>query len=204
MVKILIGEDSSSREQFFDTADTDSEIAGRETNFEVQVIRNEPRLGLGANLNMLLQTAQAQGIEYAIQMDDDHILVKPLDIARHVAYLEKDKLAGWIRLMQVGSHKFIATLEDYYWRVSWLSDELYITSNRPMLKAISRFHSMYGYYAEGLKLGLTEESFCHQCKDIALARKYTDLPTVDVLVPLDTLTESSWEHIGDSWQLKGF
>ena len=153
-----------------------------------------PRNGLGANLNMLLSfTSEA----FILQMDDDHWLLKPLDLNPHVKKLHTDANAGWVRLMGIGAHKYIGRLDESYWRVSWESPELYIPSNRPHLKH-RRFHQCYGLYPEGYKLGETEDNFCHQCKDHW--RKHGG---PDVLVPLDVATESSWDHVGDSWQLRG-
>jgi glycosyltransferase involved in cell wall biosynthesis len=151
-----------------------------------------PNNGLGANLNRLINEAPSN---YLLQLDDDHLLTCPLDLSRHVRKLKRDKLAGWIRLMGVGYHDYIAVLDEDYWRVLWQSPETYIASNRPHLKH-GRFHKHFGLYPEGASLAETETGFCQRCKDIGRGP--------DVLVPLDTATESGWKHIGESWQLKGF
>lgn len=151
---------------------------------------------LGANLNMLLKASTKDNI--LMQMDDDHRLLRKLDICEHVEKLVTDATCGWIRLMGVGFHNYCGCLEGRYWRVKWDSAELYIPSNRPHIKH-RRFHNHYGLYPEGLKLGETEERFCHQCKDIALSTKTGP----SVLVPLDVMTESSWDHIGTSFQMQG-
>lgn len=150
-----------------------------------------PNDGLGANLNHLIESTPD---DYLFQLDDDHLLLKPIDLNPHVVKLRDDETAGWIRLMGIGFHDYIASLEENYWRIWWQSPELYIPSNRPHLKH-RRFHDHFGMYPEGVKLGETEEGFCQQCKD-----KKTG-PAV--LVPLDVPTESGWDHIGDSWQLEG-
>ena len=166
------------------------------SNREVAVIEG-PKQGLGANLNHLLKTA-LYGCPIVLQLDDDHLLVKKLDLAPHVNLLLSDESVGCIRLMGIAAHRYIAHLEGSYWNIQWDSPELYIASNRPHLKHF-RFHSSYGYYPEGLKLGHTEEAFCSKCKDT-----FREMGGPKVLVPLDVMTESSWQHIGDSWQLKGF
>ena len=150
---------------------------------------------LGANLNRLINAANA---DVMLQLDDDHILLEPLNLDPHVKHLSDNKAAGWIRLMEVAEHKFHAYLIGSYWYIVWDSDELYIPSNRPHLKH-KRFHNQYGLYFENYKLGATEDSFCHKCIDYG--RKNDKLSRV--LVPLNVNTESMWDHIGQSWQLKG-
>lgn len=156
-----------------------------------------PQKGLGANLNHLLGIAETNGYDFIINMDDDHWLMKPLDLDPHVKHLLEDEQAGWIRFYGIGHHDYVGELRGRYWYVRWNSPSLYITSFRPHLKHI-RFHKWFGKYPEGLKLGQTEESFCHQCKDIARKKGGPR-----VLVPL--LGDLDWEHgIGvESWQGKG-
>lgn len=151
---------------------------------------------LGANLNMLISSAKS---DILFQMDDDHILVRKLDLAPHVYRLMSDPKSGWVRLMWIGGHKYTATLDGAYWVVDWNSPEVYITSNRPHLKR-KDFHLYYGMYPEGLKLGQTEEEFSHQCIDVAKADGGVG---PHVLIPLGVRTEDSWDHIGHSWQLQG-
>lgn len=172
----------------------------KHANVQVNAIDGPRRRGyrngyLGANLNKLIKTSLPDDI--LMQMDDDHRLLRCLDLRPHVEKLVTDETAGWIRLMGVGFHNYCGCLEGRYWRVSWTSGELYIPSNRPHIKH-RRFHAFYGMYPEGLRLGETEERFCHQCKD-----KANKTPGPDVLVPLDVMTESSWDHVGHSFQLQG-
>lgn len=155
---------------------------------------------LGANLNRLI--AQAEG-DYLFQMDDDHWLIEALDLTPHVEKLMKDTWVGWIRLMGVASHNYLMHMDmtpfSKYIIVDWQSTELYITSNRPHIKRRD-FHTRYGMYPEGVKLGETEEGFCNHAK---IKAQKDDAP-LQVLLPLDVHTESAWEHVGDSWQRKGF
>jgi len=173
---------------------------GDPISLEHGVVLDSPKKGLGANLNFLIKKAMADGFELFMCMDDDHWLNEPLDLTPHAEKLLTDKSAGWIRFMGVSHHKLTAKQEGMYWRVNWNSEGLYITSMRPHLKHV-RFHQHFGYYKEGLKLGRTEESFCHQCKD--KARKKLDTAP-SVLIPMDFNTEKAWQHVGDSWQLRGF
>lgn len=148
-----------------------------------------PNNGLGANLNRLINTSRG---DFLFQMDDDHHLLQPLELDRHVNELEWNEKAGWIRLMGIAYHDYYARLKGEYWHIYWESPEFYITSDRPHLKH-KRFHDHYGLYSENVKLGETEEAFCQQCKDNP-DKKYS------VLVPLN---DARWNHIGESWQLKG-
>ena len=203
-VRILVGDDSDNDDLAYCSAKDQSFIEDAAGSHEVFAWHNSPeRKGLGANLNVLLATAQVE-TEYVIQMDDDHWLLKPLDITPHVRKLVEDDTAGCIRLMHVAGHKYRANLDGSYWRIDWESPEVYIASNRPHLKHIGRFHGAYGLYQEGLKLGLTEESFCHVCIDKHRQRAAMGMVSPDVLIPLDVATESSWDHVGHSWQMEGF
>lgn len=152
---------------------------------------------LGANLNMLIKASRVDNL--LMQLDDDHHLQRRLDLRPHVEVLLNDNTAGWIRLMGVGFHRYCGCLNGRYWRVNWDSPELYIPSNRPHIKH-RRFHEFFGMYPEGLKLGETEEGFCHQCKNRA---RQTPDKAPQVLVPLDVLTESGWDHVGHSFQQQG-
>jgi hypothetical protein len=100
--------------------------------------------------------------------------------------------------MHIGGHHYCACLENHFWRILWESYELYITSNRPHLKR-RRFHEFFGYYPENLSLGMTEETFCHHCHEVARDRPNP----LNVYIPLDLPTESGWQHVGQSWQEKG-
>lgn len=166
-------------------------------NFADITILDAPKRGLGANLNHLINATTEPLI---LQLDDDHILDKPLDLDRHAAMLESNPQAGVIRLCLIAGHHYFASLDgSSYWWLAWTSPELYLCSNRPHLKRRD-FHAFAGLYPENVKLGETEEGFCHQAKDRASALDYV---CPSVLVPLDVLTESSWQHVGDSWQAKG-
>lgn len=150
-----------------------------------------PNNGLGANLNRLINSTKD---DLLFQIDDDHHLQQTFDLHPHVRQLDFDKKAGWIRLMGVAYHDYIAKLKGDYWYIYWESPELYITSNRPHLKH-RRFHDHYGLYPEGTKLGESEEGFCEQCK-----AKAKEDGRIKVLVPVN---DTRWNHVGESWQGKG-
>jgi hypothetical protein len=161
----------------------------------LHVIVYSHNMGYGANVNTLIKLMKRAHVDIMMQMDDDHILSLPLDLDEHISTLRTMPGAGWIRLMGIGAHKYVADLREHYWFVHWDSPELYIPSNRPHIKRID-FHDHFGMYPEGLKLGHTEEAFCHQCVD--LSRKPGEHPYV--LVPLNSDSETAWHHVGRSWQ----
>lgn len=158
-----------------------------------------PRVGLGANANAGLRAALARA-DYVLQLQDDMHLLTTLDMHPHVALLRDDPTCGFIRLWGVGGHTYEGRLEGNYWRVYWHSDELYIPSDRPHVKH-RRFHEHYGLYPEGLPTASTEEAWCHQAK----GRAGLEGKQIDVFVPQNQLTESTWEHAawGQRWRDAG-
>ena len=155
-----------------------------------------PKRGLGANLNMLIVETKE---ELILQLDDDHILARPLNLDRHAEELMTNEKAGWIRLMGVEGHRYEAKLLGRYWKVYWDSQDLYIPSNRPHLKH-RRWFDTFPRYPEGLKVGETENEYCRNCKEIAIGLGYY---APHVLVPLDCGSEEGWDHVGESWQKRG-
>jgi glycosyltransferase involved in cell wall biosynthesis len=192
-IKIVIGDDSDDDQLSFDPAKADC-------RFPISYERHTPRLGLGGNLNWLHGVTEC---EYAIQQDDDHRLVMPLDITPYIERLQSDKTAGRIRLMGVGGHRLKATLEDTFWRCDWHSPELYIASNRASLVKLKEWDAMYGPYPITKFIGECEEKYNHTCIDIARQRIVEWKPTLDVLVPL-TAHEECWSETGHSFQLQGY
>jgi glycosyltransferase involved in cell wall biosynthesis len=177
---------------------SDDTPARLDTSFGPSVtILHGPRTGLGGNLNQLIAKTTEP---LMIQMDDDHILQAPLDLCPHVTELTTSDDAGWIRLMRIRDHHYSADLRGQYWYVSWASEELFIPSNRPHLKH-RRWLDFFPTYVEGVSLGQTEVKYCLYCKDMAKQLHYK-VPRV--LVPLNCLSETGWDHVGESWQAKGY
>lgn len=196
-VRILVSDDSDNDDLAFYPEDRTVE-----STFPIEYWRNSSRLGLGGNLNKLIEAAGAE-TQLAISMDDDHRLVKPLDITPHVRKLMSDPTAGWIRLMGTAGHRLTATLETDYWRVSWWSAELYITSFRAHLFKLQEWVETYGPFPVTKRIGECEERYNHLCKDIARERIGRKVPTLDVLVPL-VAPEDCWSESGQSHQLAGY
>ena len=94
-------------------------------------------------------------------------------------------------------YKFQARLYGRYWRIDPNGGELYVASNRPHLKRVA-MHDRYGYYPEDKTLGGTEEAFCHMYSDL-----WVD-GWPEVVVPLYPPPEGTWQHVGKSWQKKGY
>lgn len=165
---------------------------------DVRLIQSN-RLGLGGNANAGLREAVYRG-PLVLQLQDDMHLLSSLDLHPHAEKLMEDETCGYIRLWGVGGHRYTANLEGNYWRVHWDSDDLYIPSDRPHVKH-RRFHEHFGVYPEGLRAAETEDAWCHQCKD----RAGLHGRRLDVFVPQNQLTESTWEHMAwDSrWREKG-
>jgi glycosyltransferase involved in cell wall biosynthesis len=176
-----------------DTVDKIVELKNKYNWGDINIVLG-PGRGLGANLNNLINITDE---ELLLQMDDDHILVKSLNINPFVHTLLTDENIGFVRLMGIKGHNYMAALSQTYWVISWACNEVYIPSNRPHLKH-RRFHTHYGMYPENVTLGLTEEGFCANCRHIA-----STIGGPSVVIPLDIPTESGWEHVGESWQLKG-
>lgn len=163
--------------------------------------------GVGANMNRLLKMAQAQRIEFYITMDDDHHLIAPLCLDRHVTKLMSDASAGRIHLLMEAkndehydNYKFIGTLDsDHYWRVHWDSPEHFIMSFRPNLTH-QRWWDVMGYLPEGLRTGETEWQYAAHCRMAGQSGA-----GVNVLVPLTAPGRETWAHVnnGVSWNRMG-
>lgn len=157
------------------------------------------RGGMGRNTNAGLRFAFEKGCDLVFQLQDDMLLLQPLDLTPHAQWLLSHPQDGYIRLWGVGGHKYTATLDERYWRIDWRSDELYIASDRPHLKTRA-FHDAAGYYPEGLTTAATEEAWSHQSKDVGKAGR-----APFVLVPHGYDSERNFEHIGwhERWRDKG-
>lgn len=192
-VKVIVGDDSDNDQLSFDPKKADC-------RFHIDYERHTPRLGLGGNLNWLHAVTDCS---VGLQQDDDHRIVRPLDITPYVERLMSDTTAGRIRLMGVGGHKLRASLEGKFWRCDWQSPELYIASNRASLVKLREWDRMYGPYQLTKFIGECEEKYNHTCIDIARERIANGLATLDVLVPLSA-PEDCWSETGHSFQLQGY
>lgn len=185
--------------------DGDDDTPERLTGSPCAVLANRAG-GIGANVNRLLKVAQRNGAQLFITMDDDHHLVAPLALDRHVAKLMNDASAGRIHLLMEAvndehfdPYRFTATLDkDHYWRVHWDSPEHFIMSFRPSLTH-SRWWEVMGYLPEGLRTGETEWQYAAHCKSVGAGGG------VNVYVPLCAYGFDHWQHNneGKSWNQSG-
>ena len=203
-VQFLVGDDSGKLSFETITRPMVEDLSG----FMDIKLLSGPARGLGANLNMLIEAADSRLI---LQMDDDHFLVKPLDINQFADDLLQFKnKVGWIRLF-LGTEEDLNNDDPFYNFNAWMMErywypmpnryELYIPSNRPHLKHV-QFHHYHGSYDEGVKLGKTETNFCHYYADnYEKYHSHQDFPWV--VIPVAAPSFDTWEHVGDSWQKQG-
>lgn len=189
--------------------------------WETSFISTPQNGGWGRNVNNGLKQIPE---DYIFFLEDDYVLEYPLDLRIGVALLEKKPHLGMLRYRGSAGghfvfHQFEADLssfskessfvnqDDWFegaktvpWKVTYLqfdsgSPELYIYSHGPHLKR-KNFHSIYGMYPEGLKLGETEEVFAHSVKH----RMRTDPQNSAGIVILPEWVVMRWNHIGKSFQ----
>lgn len=184
-----------------------AEWAMQSGNAQRVTILAQPSGGIGANFNRLATMAH-QETDFLISLDDDHHLVAPINLDRHVAKLRDDMTAGWIHLLleAVGDehfdpYKFTAVLDkDHYWRIDWACPERFVMSFRPHLFHW-RFIEVMGLLAEGLKTGETEYEYATRTKT-----RGNQFAGVDVLVPFVGYGRDHWHHNAAdfSWNQRGF
>lgn len=173
-------------------------------------ITTETNSGLGANMNNSLTRFR----DYTVfQMESDYIPRKPIDLMAGVALLLKARHIGMLRYrgtagMTCTYHQKEVDITDMYpeyysgegaqGKLNYLeldpqSPTLYLYSNGPHLKS-PVFHTYYGLYPEGLKLGQTEESYAHIVKD---SMHQENAPKIAIL---PDFVEMRFDHIGKSYQ----
>jgi len=166
--------------------------------------------GWGANVNRALAYSTAP---YILQIEDDYLIRKPLNLRAAIAAMEVTPHMGMLRFRGTAGERMIfhqceadirAWLPDYQDGVGlpgrlcyFLIDNaqgLYIYSHGLHLKR-SSFHAHYGKYPTGLKLGHTEETYAHTVQDMMRANEGSPVLCIQPeWVPL-------WlDHIGKSYQ----
>lgn len=169
-------------------------------------------VGWGACVNRALRFSQAP---YVLFCEDDYILRKDLDLRAAVATMEVTPHMGMMRFRgTAGDHLIYHQMEarigdwlpDYqdgvglpgrlsYFLIDSGSPGLYIYSHGLHLKR-ANFHTFYGQYPEGLKLGHTEESYAHTVKDKMRENGYAPV------ICIQPEWVAMWlDHIGKSYQL---
>jgi glycosyltransferase involved in cell wall biosynthesis len=155
------------------------------------------RGGWGVNVNTALRAATT---DLVFLCEDDYVAQRAADLDRGVIVLAAQPGIGLVRYDGIGGHVgmnlWLCEARQEERTVNYLeidrrhSAHLNVYSNRPHLKH-RRFHDAVGYYAEGLSLGFTEESFAHRVKDAD--------PGCGVAILGDGI-EYSFDHIGKSRQ----
>lgn len=156
-------------------------------------------------------------IDYVLQVEDDYVLQRTLDLHRAVALLETKPHVGMLRFRGTAGthcvyHQFESNVSEIYpdynenygqtpGRLTYLqldggSPTLYIYSNGPHFKRIRNggFHEFYGIYPEGEKLGITEEMYAHHVKDLM---KTPNAPGIAIF---PDWVHMHWDHIGITWK----
>ena len=178
--------DDGSKDDVLDSMVEDLALAfDFEDDKPVQVTQTD-RKGWGANVNYALSQVET---DYVFFIEDDHVLLKPLDLRPYVALLGTYHQIGMVRFGISGHDGIRATLREYdipedilpgYTEAHGLGSthpgklnawELHLGKyaswgpygfyrySNRPHLKHRRFHDAYGYYAEGLPLATTEEEF---------------------------------------------
>lgn len=179
-------------------------------NYEF-IPHNNQNLGWGGNANRALRYSDAP---YVLQIEDDYVLRKDLDLRAAVAAMEVTPHMGMLRFRGTAGdhliyHQMEARIEEWlpdyqdgvglpgrlsYFLIDSGSPGLYIYSHGLHLKR-ANFHNFYGMYPEGLKLGHTEESMAHTVKDKMKTEPYAPV------ICIQPEWIAMWlDHIGKTYQ----
>lgn len=176
----------------------------------LKLISTEQNSGWGANANNAL--AHCDG-DFIYWTEDDYLLKKTVDLRAAVALMTVNQSIGLLRYDGIVGHRILAHLAESdisefypdfrqglgqlgkvnYWLLDRDSRETWLYSNRPHFKKAS-FHSFYGWYPVGLKLGETEETYAHMVKD-GMAR-----PDAPAIACMSDFVDRWIDDIGKSYQ----
>jgi len=178
---------------------------------------SSPNLGWGGNANRAMKYSAWLGIsDYMLFLEDDRPLRAPLNLYNVMALMEVKQEIGLLRLAGTSGlpyvyHQLEADVSEWlpeyregmslpgkmnYCLLGSGSPTLWLYSNQPHLKRRSFHEKFYGFYPEGLRLGATEETFCHTVVDLMRAN-INSYPAIavqpDFMIP-------RFDHIGRSYQ----
>jgi hypothetical protein len=174
------------------------------------IVSPESNGGWAVNAN----NALLQFRDYPVYFQEDDYLPKsPIDLMAGVGLLRKAPHIGMLRYRGTAGARFTyhqdevditSMYPDFYsgegaqGKLNYLeidaqSPTLYLYSHGPHLKSRS-WHTFYGLYPEGLKLGATEEHTAHLVKDQMQA---DNAPRIAIL---PDFVEMRFDHIGKSYQ----
>lgn len=179
-------------------------------DLHIEVVNTVKNLGWGANVN---NGNDAVKTDLTFFTEDDKILRHPLDLRVGVAAMMEMPYIGMMRYrgtagdhiilhhMEVDISKWMPDYQDgvglaghlTYCLLDCGSPALNIYSHGPHLKRKS-FHQFYGRYPEGMKLGMTEETYAHQVKD---KMRENGAPPIGIL---PEFIPNWFDDIGESYQ----
>jgi glycosyltransferase involved in cell wall biosynthesis len=180
-------------------------------HLELMLSRTPKNMGWGANVNLALKRLPT---EIYFLIEDDYVPTQFIDLDPFVALLSVHQGIGVVRFDGIAGHRIVCQAAESdislllpnfhqgtgvggrlnYWLIDGKSRELYVYSNRPHLAHI-RFHNFYGVYAEGVKLGATEEMMAHTVKE--RMKDFLDAPAL--AAPFEHCV-NYFDHIGKSHQ----
>ena len=188
-----------------DHSPDDVAVAMREELQPDIFFRTRKRSGWGINVNNALKNLTS---EFVFQVEDDYVLKsRHIDLMPGVDILARFPEFGMVRYGGIGGHDLTCRYRQIEAMPSAIFDKaptryqiweilkkeshfLFVYSHAPHLKH-RRFHTAYGYYAEGYKMGLTEEAFAHRFRDVQ------DGPSIFVL---PEFVSSGFVHVGKTRQ----
>jgi len=118
------------------------------------------RRGVGYGMNNSLRSIFDVS-DLVLVMEDDWYLSLPLDVSPYVNTLVNHPETGMIRFGYLSPNilGYTVSMENkLFWRID-SNGETYRFTGHPSLRH-RRFHTVYGYYDEGLAPGMTELSMC--------------------------------------------
>ena len=182
-------------------------------DIKVDHVPADGNVGWGGNANRALKFSDAP---YVFFTEDDRPLKQRFDLYSAMALMEVKQEIGMLRIAGTTGlpyiyHQCEADVTDWlpeyregmglpgrmaYCLLGSGSPTLWLYSNQPSIRRRSFHDKFYGYYPEGLKLGATEESYCHTVLDLMRAN-INSYPAIavqpDWIVP-------RFDHIGKSYQ----
>ena len=208
-IEYLIADDSTGGSYLADIARDYSDVT----------VSSTPRNG-GWGMNANFHIAMC-ATDIFFMCEDDQVLTRKLDLNPGVALLLNNSRIGMIRygglaghigmnftMFEQDIHNLVPTFEQgllYIPRYQYLEINpigggyaAFTYSNRPNLRH-KRFHSHYGYYLEGYRLGDTELEYTMRVREIMNKEPNASR----IVVPIDWLT-NHFSDIGDSYQHTAF
>ena len=156
-------------------------------------VSDAARGGVGKSMNMGVEACLKRA-DYWLHMEDDWVLPKPLNLRPCVELLTTDLTVGMVRLGRF-SEGVKANTRGAVGQAWWYLEKgsgFFVFSGNPSLRH-RRFHEAYGPYAEGLRPGETEVSYCW---------RFNTAPGPGIVWPAFVSDAETFHHIGDHQSFK--